>query len=230
MITFGDYILYGMCDGEYNGEKTIKHTNPDIVAGKMWLIGRSYAASPERRIGKKPDISKETTNTDTDFFGKVADLIVCDERRNELDTAISQFQKCKYSYDFKEDKHILEKTLDLVELFNEIIKSASMQYKSEKYKNATELPPVENNISFVSKYLHFHLPEIIYIMDNYSRDNGKKKYNKENKQILNDFKRKSIYGEYSEHILRCYFIAQELNADNKDCTPRVIDNILMLRG
>ena len=248
MITFGDYILYGMCDGEYKGEKTIKHTDRDIVAGKIWLIGRSYAASPERNLWKEPktirikEAEKQLKgNTDTDFFKKFANFFVRDERRKELDDTISQLQEHnKYEYIFENDKHILEKIVHLVMLFNEMIKDASIQHKKDKYEkiiselNETELM-VKNNIIFASKYLHFHLPKIVYIMDGNSRKNSKEKYeklyNKENKQIFDDFERKFPFNDgYVKHILHCHFIAQELNADNKECTPRDIDNILMRRG
>ncbi|MBB6698663.1 hypothetical protein [Clostridium algidicarnis] len=41
--SFGNEILYEMCG------KNRKHKNADVVVGKVWLIGRSYAASIERR-------------------------------------------------------------------------------------------------------------------------------------------------------------------------------------
>ena len=44
--SFGDKILYDMCQDKPT------HKEKDIVAGKIWLIGRSYSASPERRLGK----------------------------------------------------------------------------------------------------------------------------------------------------------------------------------
>lgn len=44
---FGNNILYKMC------EENPKHNNSDVVVGKIWLIGRSYAAAIERRKGGK---------------------------------------------------------------------------------------------------------------------------------------------------------------------------------
>lgn len=38
---FGNKILYDMC---YNNPE---HTNKEVVIGKIWLIGRSYAAAIE---------------------------------------------------------------------------------------------------------------------------------------------------------------------------------------
>ncbi|SHK43012.1 hypothetical protein [Fibrobacter sp. UWB12] len=40
---FGNSILYKMC------KENPKHNNSNIVVGKIWLIGRSYAAAIERR-------------------------------------------------------------------------------------------------------------------------------------------------------------------------------------
>lgn len=50
--TFGNRILYDMC------EQNPDNTDEDIVVGKIWLIGRSYAAAIERKpkdSGKKGD-------------------------------------------------------------------------------------------------------------------------------------------------------------------------------
>jgi hypothetical protein len=50
--TFGNSILYKMC------KDNPKHTDPDVIVGKIWLIGRSYAAAIERR----KDANQETDN------------------------------------------------------------------------------------------------------------------------------------------------------------------------
>ena len=57
--TFGNKILYKMC------EENPKHTDPDVIVGKIWLIGRSYAAAIERRKGAKQE-------TDNFYFDIVA--------------------------------------------------------------------------------------------------------------------------------------------------------------
>ena len=47
---FGNSVLYDMC------EENSKHKDVGVVIGKMWLIGRSYAASLERtKTGSKGD-------------------------------------------------------------------------------------------------------------------------------------------------------------------------------
>ena len=42
---FGNHILYKMC------EQSPLHDNPDIIKGKIFLIGRTYAAAIERKAG-----------------------------------------------------------------------------------------------------------------------------------------------------------------------------------
>ena len=42
---FGNEVLYRMC------RESPLHEDPDVVVGKVWLIGRSYAAAIERRSG-----------------------------------------------------------------------------------------------------------------------------------------------------------------------------------
>lgn len=42
---FGNHILYSMCH-DHPG-----HKDPEIIGGKLWLIGRAYSASVERKAG-----------------------------------------------------------------------------------------------------------------------------------------------------------------------------------
>lgn len=49
---FGNNILYKMCQSNF------EHTKQEIIAGKLWIIGRSYAAALERRK-KYNNISSE---------------------------------------------------------------------------------------------------------------------------------------------------------------------------
>lgn len=49
---FGNGILYKMC------EENPYHNKPDIVSGKVWLIGRAYSAAIER-VRSKKDINDD---------------------------------------------------------------------------------------------------------------------------------------------------------------------------
>ena len=50
---WGNEVLYRMCREEP------RHSNPDIVSGKIWLIGRAYAAAVERGAGKAREQGKD---------------------------------------------------------------------------------------------------------------------------------------------------------------------------
>ncbi len=60
---FGDHILYKMCqDYPLNND-------PEIVGGKLWLIGRAYAAAVERKAGEDFDwepLKAEISKSDLD--------------------------------------------------------------------------------------------------------------------------------------------------------------------
>lgn len=43
---WGNEVLYRMCKGNP------LHDDEDVIAGKIWLIGRAYAAAIERQAGK----------------------------------------------------------------------------------------------------------------------------------------------------------------------------------
>ncbi|AJH77677.1 hypothetical protein [Heyndrickxia coagulans] len=45
--SFGNEILYEMC------RKNPDHNKADVIVGKIWLIGRSYAAAIENRKTEK---------------------------------------------------------------------------------------------------------------------------------------------------------------------------------
>jgi hypothetical protein len=46
---FGNHILYTMCRDHP------EHSDPEMIGGKLWLIGRAYSASVERKAGKNFD-------------------------------------------------------------------------------------------------------------------------------------------------------------------------------
>lgn len=43
---FGNHILYSMCSSQP------LHNDPEVIGGKLWLIGRAYSATVERKAGK----------------------------------------------------------------------------------------------------------------------------------------------------------------------------------
>lgn len=114
--------------------------------------------------------------------------------------------------------------------FNEILKSASYDINNRIYE--LESNP-QNNISFASKYLHFHLPKIVFIMDFYSEKNAraekniKTEFEKYKDYIICNYD--DPYKGYARHALRCLLIAQREKNKGKPSSPRAIDNLLMNR-
>src|SRR5689334_8128015 len=76
---FGNEILYRLCR-DYP-----EHKKPDVVAAKVWLIGRSYAAAVERR---KNNADNPVAN---DAFYK--DVVVPAIISSELDKKLESLQQ-----------------------------------------------------------------------------------------------------------------------------------------
>ena len=189
---FGNNILYKMCQSNF------EHTKQEIIAGKLWIIGRSYAAALERRK-KYNNISSE------DFFTNyvIPKMLT---NAHTIDTFIDKAKKYNYTMKDNIDK-ILYIHKFLTDLFYEL----------------TGL----NKRSLASKYLHFHCPDLFFIYDSRAHSNlvqfvkKKKKYNIEQPEILYD----TIYEDFYYRALKLLNYVQ--TQYNKEITPRDIDNILV---
>lgn len=155
--SFGNRLLYDICK-DIDGQKW---DDPKILADKIWLIGRSYAASPERRISKG-NVPKVGDGTG-EYFNEVAKDIhnnygVQNEMVNKLNG--------NYKFDFSaSDIDLLICTIKSVEKFNDAVKKANMKY--DEY--CREESSYKNQISFCSKFLHFHFPDTVFIFDSFSK-------------------------------------------------------------
>ncbi len=146
---FGNSVLYRMCE-EYPC-----HDNEDVIAGKIWLIGRSYAAAIERRK------TGDDYNGDDFYFDVVAPSMK--EVGKELDSRIDRFKKSKKN--IADDlENILSTHRILVEIFREI---TGLEKRS-----------------LASKYLHFHCPEKFFIYDSRAKSAIRKIVTKPDKKIL----------------------------------------------
>lgn len=115
-----------------------KHIDKSEIIAKVWIIGRSYAVSIER--GKKEKMVIKTDISDN-FFKEVADIFI----KKKLDELLSKIG----------DNESL--TEDKISVILETHKKV-MQFI---HCNITG----DNKRSFVSKYLHFHFPELFFIYD-----------------------------------------------------------------
>ena len=128
---FANSILYDMC------AKNPLHDDANVIVGKLWLIGRSYAAAIERR--KNISVS----NRDEDFYyDTVAPKMLSIGK--ELDERISKLKDASVLCDCHLDC-VLSTHKFLMDAFYEI----------------TDL----EKRSLASKYLHFHCPSMFYIYD-----------------------------------------------------------------
>ena len=165
--SYGNQILYDMCQ-----KGSMLHD--DELADEIWLIGRSYAASPERRFSKKEKNNTFKRGTGTgDYFRFVAEyLVACSEYQN-----LCSKIKLLYGYDFNGQKQDLDNlcfSIQCVSQLNELIKTASRKY-DEKHNAQIALSAntiYKNQISFCSKFLHFQAPDTIFIIDHYTYDGG----------------------------------------------------------
>lgn len=111
------------------------HTDRDAILAKMQIIGRVYAASIERRKNKKDE---ETT--DSFYFSKVAPAI----RRSKLDEWIDEAK------------------------FTTPDSDGALAVMVKVHKRTTNLFSKISGLnkrSLASKYLHFHVPRLFYILD-----------------------------------------------------------------
>lgn len=147
---YGNSVLYRMCEEEP------EHKEIDVIVGKIWLIGRSYAAAIERR--------KNAVVVGDDFYyDEVAPKLL--EIGPELDDRITKLRKSK-GLILDDIKLVLSTHKFLMDIFY-------------------ELTGLEKR-SLASKYLHFHCPEKFFIYDSRARVGSGKLVKRPNKGILTD--------------------------------------------
>jgi len=121
----GNQVLYDMC------KKYPYHKDKAEIIAKVWLIGRSYAASIER--------NKNNRNISDDFYSdKVAPQF---KKNHTFDGDVSGLKKLKEG----NIGIVLETHKKVVDFIREITGG--------------------DHRAFVSKYLHFHFPNLFFIYD-----------------------------------------------------------------
>lgn len=126
---FGNAILYGMC------RKQSKHEDLNIIASKVWLIGRSYAAAIERGAGGQ-------MRKGGDFYmERVAPAI----RRSQIDKWLASV------------RHIKRLTSENI--------ADSLRCHKLVMNLFTRIAKGRTKRSLASKYLHFHAPNAFFIYD-----------------------------------------------------------------
>ena len=126
---WGNEVLYRMC------RETPEHYNHHVIVGKIWLIGRSYSATLERKAG-----DHLADGLDAFYAERVAPMIAS----SGIDDWLSS------TADIKRVEHDnVQLVLHVHNRFTELLKSISGISKR----------------SLASKYLHFHQPCVFFIYD-----------------------------------------------------------------
>lgn len=186
---YGNEILYCMAQNPHDLK------DKDKLAGAIWLIGRAYAASPQRRsygtmddnllryikadgkLASKCPIWPVRTQNDgrEGFFDEVADNIIGNYDFEEWLNGLSTFSEL-YKYNCSPtDIDKLTKSIIAVLQFNILLSKALEKFDEVPPKNVFGKYRVfcSNHISFSSKFLHFYFSHTIFIIDNFARDGGK---------------------------------------------------------
>lgn len=118
----GNNVLYDLC------KKYPLHNNDEEIRAKIWLIGRSYAASIERRRSKN--------HINDDFYDYVTKEFINFNKKENFDKELNEIKKLNFN-----DKSLNK----ILELHNKL---------TIFFKKLTGL----EKRSLASKYLHFHAP------------------------------------------------------------------------
>lgn len=163
--SFGNQTLYNMCA---KGNITIHKE----LADEIWLIGRSYSASPERRF-RNPSSTITPGRGTGDYFQHIANYIISRPAFAIILSKMKFLTPLKFNCS-PSDFSCLCTSIQCVEEFNELVKEASKDYDA-KYNPTITSPPTiyVNQISFCSKFLHFHMPENFFIIDRFTEEGAK---------------------------------------------------------
>ena len=159
--TYSNEILYAACNGVdiFPSPCGVSNKQIDRLSSVMLLIGRSYAASPERRSGANGGNDGKIT-----FFEALAREIVAHKSYESWREDIITLSKSIYAYDGgQKDLEILVKSHSCVIGLNEMMRDSI-----QKYDEKSSPEDVRNCISFCTKFLHFAVPHIFYIKDGIS--------------------------------------------------------------
>lgn len=186
--SFTNETLYRLC--QENPE--ILNADPAVLAGKIEMIGRVYAASPERRSytwiaeheEKPKNIIRNYGDGQGGFFDKLAALLPHCHENNLFQESYNVLTTGHFNLDFSDnDKELLRHSILLVLYFNKMIKDATIQADKASDYIINGKAKIKNQISFCSKFLHFHLPHHVFIIDSYSAMGSKHLFFTQNKSF-----------------------------------------------
>lgn len=173
-----------------------RHEKEDEIHAKVWLIGRAYAAAIER--GRSGDGS-------SDRFYRDEVIPAFMKNGKKLDAGIAKLNASEGG--FRENTEIA------LALHKQLLDIIYRITKKEKR-------------SLVSKYLHFHCPDLVPIYDSRVCAAARKIVNRP--VIPSDWKKKKFDAEYATFFARILAIAEEIEKKTGDqVKPRDIDDFLL---
>lgn len=255
-ISVGNEVLYTLCKDypllkENNSKEMNKERRLQGLAAELWLIGRSYAASPERRnYGVKIEWTNSGNGLDT-YFDLLAEKL-SDNYYEELNKIVVLLNKKKYQFpegDDETDKDVLVDVITAVLNFNRLLKKvrfdidlgedltkikgtlkmniAKLDNRNKKddvkrieklndLMNKTENERLDflrknqgNMLSFSSKFLHFHFPEVVFIMDSITKQHLKTSFSFTDKgeEVVSNIK----ITKYDKNTVKDYLTADKFS-------------------
>jgi len=197
---FGNNILYMLC------ALHPWHTEDSVIIAKTNIIGRVYAVQLERNKNRnRGNNYLSSENYYKDIIAKVF-------RESEIDRFLKNVIKMNCST--SSNKDIIE-----------ILKVHKvLQYNIKKCSDIGI-----NAVSFCSKYLHFHLPNLFFMYDYRASETIEKIVTdiSEFEDIIKENK-DNIEKVYAKFFYRCVKLKNALEEKyDSIVTPRMIDNILL---
>lgn len=186
--SFTNETLYRIC--QENPE--ILNADPAVLAGKIEMIGRVYAASPERRSYKWIDRQEEKPKNiiqnygdgQGGFFEKIAAILPDCPEKSLFETSFDRLKSSCFKWDLSDDDvALLRHSILSVLYLNKMIKDATVGADDATDYIQNKKAKIRNQISFCSKFLHFHLPHHVFIIDSYSAMGSKHLFFTQNKSF-----------------------------------------------
>lgn len=215
-VSFGNKLLYAMCVDKEGQE----WGNASRLADKLWLIGRAYTASPERRFTTKEKATNDYHGDGTGlFFEELASNIIRAESYKNIVSSVQRLKKLQFDGTEKDFTQLYDGILCVIE-FNAMLKIALQQF-DESCGSHHDKKEYKNHISFCSKFLHFHAPHNIFILDYFTEEGAKTLVESCRRQpwVLKDIPLNTegckLFSEMFEKLLN-YKPIDELASDIKD--------------
>jgi hypothetical protein len=190
-------VLYELCKHNF------EHTSGDAILAKTILIGKVYAVSLDRGKDKGKSYEeklKQLLISDDFYQNEVVPLFMGSDIDNDL-VKLKNLDSPK-----GHEKEILK-------LHNKLKK---------------RLLPInqEDKISFCSKYLHFHLPNLFFIFDRRAKSVINQFISKKDIHYFND---SDFDAEYSNFYSKALHLQGKINKQfSIELTPRQIDNLFLV--